>query len=68
MLIRVTRYVLVNPDEVLSVNYDKCDNCISICLNMPRQMNDYVVRVYPRNWLHRRIIYHRIMGAMRGDV
>ena len=63
MLIRVTRYVLVNPDEVLSVNYDKEDNCISICLNMPRQMNDYVVRVYPRNWIHRRMIYRRFKQA-----
>ena len=62
MLIRLTRNTIVNPEQILSVNYYPEDNAIEIILNAPRRMESPVVIVHPRNWLHRRMIYNRLMN------
>lgn len=67
-LIKVTRTVIINPEHILSVNYYADYNCIEIMLNAPRRMGEVpVVEIYPRNWIHRRMIYNRIMNAMKGE-
>lgn len=66
-LVRLTRTTIVNPEQILSVNYIPDYNCIEIVLSAPRRVGTHVLEIYPRNWLHRQIIYRRIMNAMRGD-
>ena len=67
-LIKLTRTVIVNPEHILSVSYIPEYNCIEIMLNAPRRVGEVpVVEIYPRNWLHRRIIYNRILNAMEGE-
>ena len=66
-LVRLTRTAIVNPEQILSVNYIPEYNCIEIMLSTLRRFDSPVLEIYPRNWLHRQIIYRRIMNAMRGD-
>lgn len=66
-LVRLTRTTIVNPEQILSVSYLPDYNCIEIMFSAPRRMEAPVLEIYPRNWLHRQIIYRRIMNAMRGD-
>lgn len=66
-LIKLTRTTIINPEHILSVNYYAEYNCIEIMLNAPRRLETPVVEIYPRNWLHRQMIYNRIMNAMEGE-
>ena len=65
-LVRITRTTIINPEQILSVNYLSDYNCIEITLNASRRLDCPIIEIYPRNWLHRKIIYNRIMNAMGG--